>query len=275
MPRIRRGFTLIELLVVIAIIAILIGLLLPAVQKVREAAARMQCQNNMKQLVVACHSYHDANNTMVPATGGWGCCWGTWVVPLMPYMEQDNLYKQFNMKEAWDGPTNKKLIEQMPKVFEVGGREAPKGQTYYQAFLTPDPRKAPGKRMIAGRSWLVEGDTQGQSLLVPDGTSNTIAVVEARTSVIWSKPDDLPFGGAVPALGGKGADRAPALRFDGSALLFPNGLTPEQFWPYVTTNGGEVVADVDDRRFRGGRGAGEPPVSADPATPPAPKGQPK
>jgi prepilin-type N-terminal cleavage/methylation domain-containing protein/prepilin-type processing-associated H-X9-DG protein len=96
----RRGFTLIELLVVIAIIAILIGLLLPAVQKVREAAARMNCQNNMKQLAISCHSYHDANNRMVPGTGGWGCCWGTWVVPLMPYFEADNLFRLY---QNWGG----------------------------------------------------------------------------------------------------------------------------------------------------------------------------
>src|SRR6187431_3295429 len=91
-----RGFTLIELLVVIAIIAILIGLLLPAVQKVREAAARTQCMNNVKQLSLSCHNYHDANGTMPPYSAAMGNEVGSAHFFLLPYIEQDNLYRSAN-----------------------------------------------------------------------------------------------------------------------------------------------------------------------------------
>jgi prepilin-type N-terminal cleavage/methylation domain-containing protein/prepilin-type processing-associated H-X9-DG protein len=91
--RSRRGFTLIELLVVIAIIAILIGLLLPAVQKIREAANRMKCTNNMKQIALANMNYESAYGTFVPGVSRTGCCWGTWMIPIFPYMEQDNLFR--------------------------------------------------------------------------------------------------------------------------------------------------------------------------------------
>src|SRR5438046_2986251 len=120
MPRLRslwrsRGFTLIELLVVIAIIAILISLLVPAVQKVREAAARSQCSNNLKQLGVAVHNYAGTYNSRLPAltnstaaTGTYGSYSGCILITILPFIEQDNLFKDAtsNPGNTWDGNGN-------------------------------------------------------------------------------------------------------------------------------------------------------------------------
>ncbi len=96
----RRGFTLIELLVVIAIIAVLIALLLPAVQQAREAARRSQCKNNLKQIGLAAHNFHDSNGTLPAGQGPYGCCWGTWPVLLLGFLDQSNVMVKY---ENWGG----------------------------------------------------------------------------------------------------------------------------------------------------------------------------
>ena len=100
MSRKRFAFTLVELLVVIAIIGILVSLLLPAVQAAREAARRMQCTNNLKQAGLAIHNYVDTYRAM--PLGQYGCCWGTWLASILPYLEQSNLRANYQ-GHGYDG----------------------------------------------------------------------------------------------------------------------------------------------------------------------------
>ncbi len=210
----RRGFTLIELLVVIAIIAILIGLLLPAVQKVREAASRMKCQNNLKQIGIGLHAYHDANGQFpVGARVDNGLSWRVYI---LPYIEQDNLFKRFDLGPGtWNGGPNRegpnKMVHALNRIpiyncpslsdyiagngssTLVDGRKTftsdyhgvagPKGTNpatgaAYQVQTTPSGQGGFATQGILGR------DSKTRFASLTDGTSNTLMVGEV--SVRWN-----------------------------------------------------------------------------------------
>jgi hypothetical protein len=207
------------------------GIYLPISQQ----KARVQSQNNLKQIGLAIHNYHDSNGYFVPDAirSDDGRPLLSWRVAILPYIEQIALYRQFNLKEPWDSPTNRPLIAKMPKTYVVNGRKkAPEGETFYQGFSGPgtafDPTVYPGRLSFPGG--------------FPDGTSNTLLVVEAEQSVVWTKPEDLPYNpfGPLPRLGGHFSGGFNVLLGDASVRFVRSDVSESTLRALITRDAGDV-----------------------------------
>ena len=211
---------------------VLAGLMLPSTEKVREAADRTRAQNNLKQVVLGMHNYEGAfqkfppTEVKTPGKAGPGL---SWRVAILPWIEEETLYRQFKHDEPWDSDHNKKLLTKMPKVFMIPGSDpaaAAAGKTYLRTFSL-------GKGM--------------KVLDIADGLSNTIAVVEAADAVEWTKPDELDADAKDPhALirwGWNGGTVANLALFDGSVRSVQKKISAKTLKAAVTPNGGEVFGD--------------------------------
>jgi prepilin-type N-terminal cleavage/methylation domain-containing protein len=280
-PLARRAFTLIELLVVIAIIAVLVALLLPATRRVRQAAARSQCANNLKQITLAaqnCAGTHSGDGDHKGALMPPGTVPNpsltpeqrlSWYTELLPYLEQDTLYKALDRKAAWDNPANATATKTPLRGLQCPAwlREDAPDSAYRTPYLGvaglgPDAAALPAADRRAG----VFGYDRRTALAdVKDGMSNTLLVLEsARDNGPWAQggpatvrgldPADQPYLGAGRPFGGthfsentifgKGKPvGSNAALVDGSVRFLADTLAPEVLQALVTAAGGEEVGD--------------------------------
>lgn len=234
MTPVRRGDALvldIDQFQSVSVIGTLTGLLLPAVQSARQAARRMQSSNNLKQIGLAFHNFHDAYRAF-PAAGGVddnGKPMLSWRVAILPFIEQAALYEKFNLDEPWDSEHNLKLLEEMPETYRHPDRKTKPGYTVYQAVVSD-------KSIMR----LTEPTKISE---ITDGTSNTIMAVETNEAIAvpWTAPQDFSVDEQNPGknLFSKGITQAAFA--DGSVHTIAESIADEILNALFTRAGGEVV----------------------------------
>jgi serine/threonine protein kinase len=212
-------------------------------------------QNNLKQLALAMHSYHDVYGRLPPAVfyndprpgfekkeGPGSKPLLSWRVALLPFLEQQPLCEQFHLDEPWDSPHNKPLLSRMPKVYApaYAGPQQPY-TTYYQVFTGP---AAPFPESP------FEGRSSATFIDFSDGTANTFLIVEAWKPVPWTKPEDISYGAdrPLPKLGGMYRDGFHASAADGSIHFIPRDTPESTIRALITHQGAEIVEWPDLKR---------------------------
>lgn len=200
----RRGFTLIELLVVIAIIGILVALLLPAVQAAREGGRRTSCQNNLKQVSIACHNYHDTHQKLPPSSTDPSLAGSSGFVAILPFLEQSNIYTHYNFSKGNSDPVNLQAVSQQINTFKC--------PTCVFARPVPNPvcdanSRAPGTYAFcigSGDPWAQSNGAIANAIspqtsfaTILDGTSNTFMLGETHWNFKDYKWTSGPCSGQV------------------------------------------------------------------------------
>jgi prepilin-type N-terminal cleavage/methylation domain-containing protein/prepilin-type processing-associated H-X9-DG protein len=236
MSRKRAAFTLIELLVVIAIIAILIGLLLPAVQKVREAAARTKCQNNLKQIALGLHNYHDANGGFPAARNKTPS--HSWPIYVFPYIEQGALYSQYDFTVKWNDtasartPHNKDICRTRVPMLECPSNADrlfdPVNDLGFMDYpattevVLPNTLLNPAPQADMSFHGILGNDVRRRISDVTDGSSNTLLLAEdAGRNALWQMGQKISdTGGGTGSWGNPGCS-IQLTGFDPSTKNFP------------------------------------------------------
>lgn len=206
----------------------------------RTAARRVQCANNLKQIGIALHNYADVYGCFPPAylADAKGQPMHSWRVLILPYIEQQALYDQYDFNEPWDGPHNRLLAKQIPYWFQCPSDSLLRG-TRGACYLA-----------ITGPQTIWAGDAAATFDDISDGTANTLAVVEVAGSRIhWMEPRDLPFSalklGVNPPTGGRVGsehpDIAQVLFCDGSVRALVSAISAKTMQALATRSGGETI----------------------------------
>jgi hypothetical protein len=217
-----------------ALVAVTVLALVSEANLYGQAAAVRKSSNNLKQLALGMMNYADVHRGQMPPATVYnkdGKALYSWRVLILPYIEEDNLYKQFKLDEPWDSANNKPFLEKMPKLFApVAGETKEKYATYYQ--------------VVVGKGAAFEDK---QVMRFPasftDGTSNTILIVEAGEAVPWSKPADVSYDPdkPLPKFGGLFKEGFNAAFADGAVRFIGKDADKDTLRAAITRAGGEVI----------------------------------